>query len=112
MMLPPARRGRDPGRLLAAVLEREQREVREPGDVVLGRVDPEHAALVARPVAMIVQRHGSKHAGAAPGQLKASSGRFTANSASPPLADASRSSETASVSTPVDLELGRRRPGR
>ena len=51
-----ARRGRDPRGLLAAVLEREQREVGEPRDVVLGRVDPEHAALVAWPVAMIVQQ--------------------------------------------------------
>ena len=48
-----ARGGRDPGRLLAAVLEREQGEVREPGDVVLGRVDAEDAALVARAVAMV-----------------------------------------------------------
>ena len=53
-MLPPRWRGRDPGRFLAAVLEREQREVGEPGDVVLGRVDPEDAALVAWAVAMIV----------------------------------------------------------
>ena len=45
--------GRDPGRLLAAVLQREQREVREPGDVRLGRVHAEDAALVARSVAMV-----------------------------------------------------------
>ena len=42
--------GRDAGRFLAAVLEREEREVGEPGDVVLGRVDAEDAALVARAV--------------------------------------------------------------
>ena len=53
--VPPPRRGRDPRRLLPAVLEREQREVREASDLVLGSVDPEHSALVARPVAMIVQ---------------------------------------------------------
>ena len=51
-----ARRGGDARRLLPAVLEREQGEVGEPGDVVLRRVDPEHAALVARSVAMIVTR--------------------------------------------------------
>jgi hypothetical protein len=38
------------------VLEREQREVREPSYVVLGRVDPEHSAFVAWAVAMIVRR--------------------------------------------------------
>jgi hypothetical protein len=43
-------RGRDAGRFLAAVLERVQREVCEPGDVLLRRVDAEHAALVARAV--------------------------------------------------------------
>jgi hypothetical protein len=36
------------------VLEREQRKVREPGDVVIRRVDAEDAALVARSVTMIV----------------------------------------------------------
>ena len=51
-MMWPLVAGRDPGRLLAAVLEREEREVGEPGDVVLGRVDAEHAALVARAVAI------------------------------------------------------------
>ena len=35
---------RDAGRLLAAVLERKQPEVREPRDVALGRVDAEDAA--------------------------------------------------------------------
>ena len=36
----------DPGRLLAAVLERVQAEVREPGDVAVGRADAEDAAHV------------------------------------------------------------------
>ncbi len=37
-------RDRDPRRLLAAVLEREEAEVREPRDVVSGCVDAEDAA--------------------------------------------------------------------
>ena len=41
----------DARRLLAAVLERVQGEVREARDVVLGGEDPEDAALVARSVA-------------------------------------------------------------
>ena len=40
--------GGDPGRLLAAVLERVEAEVGEAGDVVPGRVDAEDAAFVAR----------------------------------------------------------------
>ena len=49
----------DPGRLLAAVLQGVQREVREARDVVLGPVDPEDAALVARSVAIEeVEGHG------------------------------------------------------
>ena len=43
----------DAGRLLAAVLQRVEREVREARDVVLGPVDPEDAALVARTVALV-----------------------------------------------------------
>ena len=43
----------DARRLLAAVLEREQGEVREPGDVHPGRIHAEDAALVARSVAMV-----------------------------------------------------------
>ena len=39
--------GRDAGRLLAAVLERVEREVGEPGNVELGGVDTEYPALVA-----------------------------------------------------------------
>jgi hypothetical protein len=35
------------------VLEREQGEVREPGDVVLRGIDPENAAFVARPVTLV-----------------------------------------------------------
>jgi hypothetical protein len=45
-----ALRGRDPRRLLAAMLERVQREVGEPGDLAPRGADPEDAALVARPV--------------------------------------------------------------
>jgi hypothetical protein len=37
-------RDRDPSRLLAAVLERMQAEVREPGDVAVGCADAEDAA--------------------------------------------------------------------
>ena len=37
---------RDPGRLLAAVLERVEAEVGELGDVLARRPDPEHAAVV------------------------------------------------------------------
>ena len=48
----PALAGRDAGRLLAAVLERVEREVGEPGDVLLRGVDAEDAALVAGPVAL------------------------------------------------------------
>ena len=51
----------DARRLLAAVLKRVQGEVREPGDVVLRRIDTEDAALVARPVAIVelcIHRHG------------------------------------------------------
>ena len=40
----------DARRLLAAVLERVEREVGEPRDLALGRDYAEHAALVARPV--------------------------------------------------------------
>ena len=39
----------DPRRLLAAVLEREEAEVREPGDVALGGVDADDAAHQAVP---------------------------------------------------------------
>ena len=45
----------DAGGLLPAVLERVEREVRQAGDVVAGRVDAEDAALVARSVAGIEQ---------------------------------------------------------
>ena len=67
--LAAARGGGDPGRLLAAVLERVQREVREIGDVVSRRKDAEDAALVARSVAMVVHRRGHAQPAA-----KASSG--------------------------------------
>ena len=45
--LPVAIRGRDPGRLLAAVLERVQREVGQTRNVVPRCVQPEYPALVA-----------------------------------------------------------------
>ncbi len=48
----PALAGGDPGRFLAAVLERVEREVGEPGDLAAGRVDAEDPALVARAVAV------------------------------------------------------------
>ena len=41
---PASLRDGDPGRLLAAMLEREEREVREPRHVTLDRADPEDAA--------------------------------------------------------------------
>ena len=44
--------GGDPGRLLAAVLQRVEAEVGEPGDVVPGCVYAKDAALVARPIAV------------------------------------------------------------
>src|SRR6476469_9357576 len=44
--------GRDPRRLLASMLQCEQGEVRQSGDVVLRREDPEDTALVARAIAM------------------------------------------------------------
>ena len=44
--------GRDPGRLLAAVLERVQREIGEPGDLAPGRVDAEDPAFVAGAIAI------------------------------------------------------------
>ncbi len=46
-------RRRDPGRLLAAVLQGEQREVGEPGDVTLGSEDAKDTALVARTVPVV-----------------------------------------------------------
>jgi hypothetical protein len=35
------------------VLKREQGEIREPGDVVTGCIDPEHTAFVTGAVAMV-----------------------------------------------------------
>jgi hypothetical protein len=43
----------DPGRLLAAVLKGEQREIGEPCDVTLGGEDAEDAALVTRAVPVV-----------------------------------------------------------
>jgi hypothetical protein len=54
------RRG-DAGGLLPAVLQGEQREVREASDVVLGPVDPEHPALVAWTVALVEGRLWCRH---------------------------------------------------
>ena len=45
------------------MLEREQREVREARDIRLGRIEPEDAALVARPVSEI---EWLGHAGGSP----------------------------------------------
>ena len=50
---PTLRGGRDPGRLLPAMLQRVQREVRQARDIVAGCVQPEHAAFVTRSVAMV-----------------------------------------------------------
>ena len=44
--------GRDPGRLLAAVLERVEAEVGEAGDLTAGRVHAEDPALIARAIAI------------------------------------------------------------
>src|SRR5262249_6520578 len=46
---PPVLRDRDARGLLAAVLEREQAEVRETGNVTLVGPDPEHATHQSRP---------------------------------------------------------------
>src|SRR6202020_3457846 len=54
------RRGGDARRLLPPVLKREQPEIGQPSDVVLRRVDPEHPALVPRPVPMIGWRRHLK----------------------------------------------------
>ena len=56
-MMWPRCDGRDAGGLLAAVLERVQREVGETGDVAPGRADTEDAALVARSVAEVGELH-------------------------------------------------------
>ena len=57
--VPVSRRRCNPRRLLATMLQREQGEVSESGDVVIGTVDAEDAALVAWPVAMVGEkRHG------------------------------------------------------
>ena len=51
--VPDAVGRRDAGGLLAAVLQRVEGEVGEAGYVVIGRVDAEDAALVARAVALV-----------------------------------------------------------
>ena len=50
--------GGDPGRLLAAVLQRVEREVGKPGDIVPGSVYAKDPALVARAVAVTENRLG------------------------------------------------------
>ena len=67
--LAPPESARDPGRLLAPVLERKQTKVCDAGDVVSRRVDAEDTALVARAIAMV--GHRRTHAQPA---AKASSG--------------------------------------
>ena len=54
--VPVAIRCGDSRGLLAAVLKRVQSEVRQPGDVVIGRIDAEDAAFVTRALAVI--EHG------------------------------------------------------
>ena len=61
--LPAVVGGRDPRRLLTAVLKRVEGEVGETGDVVIGRVDPEHTALVTRSVAQLEVDWRSFHRG-------------------------------------------------
>ena len=105
MIVPALGGGRDPGRLLPAVLEREQGEVRQSGDVVLGCVDPEHAAFVAGAVAMVVPGKASR---SLPYPVRLAAPRFTPSAVKrlePALARAARNSETASVNAPSMLEL-------
>ena len=107
---PAAGRGGDPGRLLPAVLEGEQGEVGEARDVMARRIYAEHAALVARPVAMIVRRrHGADTScrSARPDSSKASSG--SQEPLPSPRSRASRSSDTATSNCPP-IEAGRRPP--
>ena len=59
MMWPPCGGG-DAGRLLAAVLERVEREVGQPRDVAPRRHDAEDAALVARAVTVIGEGFGEQ----------------------------------------------------
>ena len=53
--------GGDAGRFLTAVLEGVEREVGQSRDVVAGSVDPEHAALVAWPLALVEVGHEAKN---------------------------------------------------
>ena len=54
--------GGDPGRLLAAVLQRVEAEVGEAGDVVPGCVYAEHPAFLARAVAVYLLPLGRSQA--------------------------------------------------
>ena len=56
----PALAGRDPRRLLAAMLQREEAEVAEPRDVATRRVNAEDAAFVARSVAVVEEPLGQE----------------------------------------------------
>ena len=50
----------DAGGFLPPMLQGVQREVSQAGDVVAGRVDPEHSALVTRPLAAIERGHSGE----------------------------------------------------
>ncbi len=54
-------RRRDAGRLLAAVLERVEREVGEPGDLATRRDYAEDAALIARAIAVVEKGFSREH---------------------------------------------------
>ena len=62
-------RGGDAGGFLPAMLQCVQREVGQAGDVVAGRIDPEHSALVTRPLAAIERGHRHKDSLAFGGEL-------------------------------------------
>ena len=56
-------RDRDPGRLLAPVLEREEPEVGHARDVSLGRADPEDAASAVTSLSQVVFSGGETKPG-------------------------------------------------
>ena len=87
----PARGGRDPRRLLAAVLQREESEIREPRDVVLRRKDAENPTFVPRSVAVIREVSHTRKASLP----RLAAGRVTHEiSSASPRSRASRSPET------------------
>jgi len=63
-------RGGDSRGLLPAMLQRVQREVGKPGDVMAGGIDPEHAALVTRPLTAIERGHRLKDSPRFGGELR------------------------------------------